>query len=324
VAPATEVRGFGCHGKLRLSREFITDASPAFSASGFERWLADGMAEAKARLGRRYDERLASFGRWRFVWCGRRAAALAGIVAPSSDAAGRSYPFTVFAAAPASVPASGSPLHHVVIDGLHTKCADLAGAVPGLDSPASVRQMIRDASIVIDGDAASASRRHESFLAETRAGSFWESIFGDLANGMRFQVLQALVESAAHLRGRDPAGIRLGLRFPISGIAERAPHEVAFWLEALEGLVRRSLEGSTYFWTDSGDAGQKSLCFFFSDPSPAQWTALVDPGADIETVTCLDRPYGSRPEDRMDPRLRGLVEDDERPLAEFVRWARGR
>jgi hypothetical protein len=141
---------------------------------------------------------------------------------------------------------------------------------------------------------------------------------------MRFQIAQALVETTALLRGRDPASIRLGLVLPLSGNAERAPQEVAFWLETLEGLVRRPLAGSTYFWTDAGHPQKKSLCFFFSDPSPAQWTAIVDPTADIDTVTCLDRPYGSRPEDRMDSRLRALLEDGERPLAEFVLWARGR
>jgi type VI secretion system ImpM family protein len=317
-----DFRSFGCYGKLMLSREFITEGDPGVTGSGLDRWLSEGVAETKNRFGGNHRERLTSFGGYRYVWSGRRAYSLAGILLPSQDAAGRLYPFTVFGSVPATLYKAGSPLFHCALDGVYSKCQDLARIDTDQDSPASLKQRLRNSCSVLDLDAPQVADGYRRFIQETRGGDFWASLLGDSQGGLAFQIVQALVETVEQLP-RDLSGVHLGLRFPLSSNVLQLDHEVAFWLDLVGGLAQTSLDGCTYFWTNSpGARSDCALYLFFADPSSAQWIALVDSSSDIDSVCYLDRPYGARPEDRMDPALRRIVENAGSSLSDYIAWAR--
>ncbi len=112
----------------------------------------------------------------------------------------------------------------------------------------------------------------------------------------------------------------MGIRFPLSGEATALAHEVQFWLDLTARRLGRPLERACYFWTAAG-AESSDLYLFFSEPSGPQWTCLADPDANIETVSFLDRPYGSEPERRMEPALRSLADTSDARLADYLAWA---
>lgn len=317
-----ELRDFGCFGKLEMSREFIVDGARALSGSGFDHWVGEGLALAKSRMGPEFRERATTFPLYRFAWGRDRSTSLAGVMIPSRDGAGRIHPFTVFGFVPRSASDPGAPAFAHQLRDLYARCAELTESGPGLGSPAGVTEALRRIVAVAMHSEDGKVPDYDLYMEQTKVGAFWESVLGDAQSPERFQILQALVETVSYLRGRGPGEIRLGIRFPLSPQGEQVDLEVAFWLDMTAQLLRRPLEGCCYFWTP-GDAGAlgSALYFFFSEPSAAQWSSLVDPDLDIETMSYLHRPYGERPEDRMDPALRRVLESEGGTLAECVRWA---
>jgi hypothetical protein len=128
------------------------------------------------------------------------------------------------------------------------------------------------------------------------------------------------VESVTYLRGRDPEEVRLGLRIPLALTGNAAGVEIAFWTELIRVLFQAEIPGACLFWTNEAGA-TAHLHYFFSTPSSAQWSAIIDGESELETISYLERPYGGPPADRMDPALREILESGESKLSRWLEVA---
>ncbi|MCE7027496.1 type VI secretion system-associated protein TagF [Jiella avicenniae] len=92
---------FALYGKLPQRRDFVTHAMPPALLSPFERFLSDGMGQARQDLGETFAANYLVMPAWRF-WIGPGCfghAALGALV-PSVDGVGRHFPLAILAVAP--------------------------------------------------------------------------------------------------------------------------------------------------------------------------------------------------------------------------------
>ncbi|WP_277187809.1 type VI secretion system-associated protein TagF [Caballeronia sp. BR00000012568055] len=113
-ASSGEIRAAGWYGKLPALGDFASRRLPASFVAPWDRWLAAGLQESRARLGEAWLPAYLSSPVWRFFAMpdalgappGDPARACwSGVVMPSVDRVGRYFPLTIaapFDAAPAS------------------------------------------------------------------------------------------------------------------------------------------------------------------------------------------------------------------------------
>lgn len=321
-----KVDRFGCFGKLPLSREFLVDGARELAESHFDHWVGEGVGMAKNRLGPRFDGMVMTFPVYRFTWVGGPGVRfLVGQLEPSEDGAGRKHPFSTYALPDLRRSLSAGPLLAAALQPLHEALDQLLDRSRTCTTPAQVLDQFRGVYMDLDPESGTL-RDHYAHMAGQRTGADFWARMSDTSPAYRYQVMQALVESLAPMRGRDPGTSRFGIRFPLTARTPTAGAlEVCFWIDITARRLGRGLERACCFWSTDTDNGFGPTCFlYFSEPSAAQFLALVDPAADLETISFLDRPYGSQPpEQRMDAALRTLLDSPTATLDQYLSWAQG-
>jgi type VI secretion system ImpM family protein len=322
LSPATlEVIGFGCFGKLPMSREFIIEESRSLSASGLDRWIGEGIGIAKARLGNRFDRQVSGFPPYRFFWDGGQEHMLAGVMRPSEDGAGRKHPFTLFAHVRGKQRSALATALQVW--DLQEQCAALLDPLAAAGTPADAREMVRSARPQL-ADGGGAVTRYQRFLARRLTKGLWPVPGRPDADG-RFTTLQAFAETVQPLAGNRAPAFRGGIRFPLCGAGEEVDLEPCFWLDLTERRLGRPLASA--WWLRSPLAATSAgryLFLFLSPPSRSQWVNLVEPENEVASISYLDRPYGTQPpEQRMAPALRAVLDSAEATFGDCLRWASG-
>lgn len=319
---------FGCFGKLPISREFLVDRAPDLSASGLDTWISEGMAFARGPLGSRWKPLATGFPPYRYAWTGRdrKERFLYGELVPSEDAAGRIHPFTVFGVVDRSVAATGRATFPLELFALGDDVRRLREEAWRASGPDEAVRTVRGWRHLLSTEIGSS---HDSFLQQP-AREFWDRLAQERPNGgsaspsLCHQVMQALVETVTYLRGRKLPEIRMSIRYPIlRGAGAEAEQSVAFWLELTARLLGTPLDGICCFWTQGATelSWPPMLLVSFSPPSTAQFSALIDPESNLETVSYLERPYGEPPETRMDASLRTLLDGPSTSLSDLLGWA---
>ncbi|MFH1843608.1 MAG: type VI secretion system-associated protein TagF [bacterium] len=317
-----ELAGFGCFGKLPISREYIVEGSRWLSESGFDQWIGEGVGLAKARLDQHFHQRITGFPHYRFFWDGGQDNQLAGVMCPSEDAAGRKSPFALFACLRGSrISAISTALQ---VWSLQEQAATLLESVSTAESPVTLRESIRSADQNPPFNNQDFQAEYQRFLAEQSGGSFWRNVGATTDDGGRFTVLQALVETLEPLRRNKNRAFRGGIQYPLSrGNSTDTALESCFWLDLTENCLGHPLASSWWFRSPGEpQADSRHLFLFLSPPTGNQWISLIDPDMDLESISYLDRPYGVEPpEQRMDPNLRAILESETSNLGEYLRWA---
>ncbi len=323
-SPSLEVERFGCFGKLPVSREFIVEGSKDLSDSGFDRWIGGGVGMAKARLGTRFDERIRAFPRYRFFWDGAGDRKLAGVICPSKDAAGRKHPFTLFACLRGRQSSALSTALQVW--SLQEQTEAMLDSVSAAETPAEIRTAIRSAQQESPPRDSNPKDRYQRFLEERKGDGFWRALGKEGNSDGRFIILQALVETLNPLRKNKSRAFRGGIRYPLSrGDRTEVALESCFWLDLTEKFLGHAFDTGWWLRSPCGTEEDNRYFFFFlSPPSGNQWVSLIDPADDIESISYLDRPYGTEPpEQRMDPKLRAVLSSEASTFSDYLRWASG-
>ena len=323
-AQSLELLGMGCFGKLPVSREFIVEGAAGLAESGFDKWVGEGVGLAKARLGSRFNEQISTFPPYRFFWDGGDDQKLVGVICPSEDAAGRKHPFAFFARLGGKrVSALSSALQ---VWSLQEQIADLFATVSGADSPAAVREAARSARLVSGPGGTETEEQYRRFIQEQLGDTFWSDLEGSQDNDGRYMIVQALLETLTPWGADKDRTFSGGIRYPLP----RGGHTAAalascFWLDLTDRCLGRAI-GAKWWFRSPGATGSenRSLFLFLSSPGGKQWASLIDPEADLDSVSYLDRPYGTEPpEERMDPKLRTILAANTSSLSDYLRWASG-
>lgn len=313
---------FGCFGKLPVSREFLVEGSRVLSETRFDRWVGEGIGLSKARLGPRYDECVTTFSPWRFLWAGGTGTSLlAGEMVPSLDGAGRRHPMTAYAVTEARGAAEAGPLKPALFEPVVKQASELLEQARSLATPTEVLEVVRKGHAA-PVDRAATESAYRSFTGSRKIAEFFDEALGAPSPPLRYQVMQAFQETVDHFRSRNPKDIRVGLRCPLTaGDATRGAGEATFWADMITRRIRKPVDGYNLFRSCPAPGGPADLLYFFAEPSGTQWTMLIDRDVDIESVSCLDRPYGGNPVERMEPGLKRLLESPEAVLADLLAWA---
>src|SRR3954469_1298247 len=104
TSAAQESFSAGWYGKIPGTADFITRRMRAAFRESWDRWLRSAIAGSRERLGGRWRDTFLSMPIWRFVLSPGMLTpnAWAGIMAPSVDAVGRSFPLAVASALPSA------------------------------------------------------------------------------------------------------------------------------------------------------------------------------------------------------------------------------
>ena len=317
------VEQFCCFGKLPISREFIVEGGNELSDSGFDQWVGNGVGLAKARLGNRFDQLISSFPCYRFLWSAGKERVFAGVICPSKDAAGRKHPFSLFACLRGK---SESTLSTAIeVWRYQEAAAAMTESLSGVESPGALRDLLRSADQSPPSNETAPEEEYQSYLNERLGIDFWQSLTDHETSDQRFIVLQALVETLAPLRKGDPRAFRGGIRYPISNSGNVASAmESSFWIDLTERFLRRPRTSSWSLRSPEKTEDGRAFCFLWlTTPADSHWISLVDQQSELESISYLDRPYGTEPpEHRMDPNLRTVLQSDRASLSEYLRWAR--
>jgi len=318
------VADLACFGKLPLSREFIVEGSKDLPDSGFAHWIGEGVGMAKARLGERYDTLISSFPRYRFYWDGGEKQRLAGVIVPSEDAAGRKHPFALFAYLRGAQKSMLSTALQVT--GIQEQSAQLLGSLSATATAADLRELIRGSRLPAQAAETELMDRYRHFVAGRSGGAFWRSVAPADGKDERYIVCQALVETLAPSGNDKLPSFRGGIRYPISGgDGVESEFESCFWVDFSERRLGTPLDGVCWLRAPGDSAAAtRHFYLFLSPPSGNQWISLIDPEADLDSISYLDRPYGSEaPEERMDSKLRDILESETASFDAYLRWASG-
>lgn len=310
---------FGCFGKLPVSREFLVERSAELTRSGFDSWVSEGVALARAPLGAVFKDRATRFPPYRFLWTMRSGGALVGELGPGQDAAGRIHPFSIFAVLDDGALHGARASEPARLAGLHATVADAIIGARSDEDPSRLTGKVREMRTLLPDEGAEETS-YRDYVAAQSCGTFWSAVAGGPLDPVRYQILQGLCETVEYLRGRNASDVRMGIRFPLP--ERSAPLAVGVWIDLVARLFRASIDGCSYFWTDGdGIDFRPHLLFFFSTPTSAQFLALIDPSSDVESISYLERPYGGPPEARMNAGLRAILDDPAAPLRALLDWA---
>jgi type VI secretion system protein ImpM len=87
----------GWYGKIPATGDFVSRRLPEAFREAWDKWLQQGMAGSRERLGAGWDECYLSMPAWRFLLSAGLVTpqAWAGLLVPSVDAVGRRFPLTI-------------------------------------------------------------------------------------------------------------------------------------------------------------------------------------------------------------------------------------
>ncbi len=287
----------GCVGKLPLHAEFIKHNLKAREAVALDNWIQEGVTLLNRLHGEHWKQIFAAAPMQRFVFSGAGdEKSIHGLLMPSTDRSGRSYPFCLFAASEAAVYKE----HQVLLplaaesflaeseallarDWQDAHVARLIEAIDGLGRhlPAADRRLLVEAEM--------------NRLRAVTLGQFWRELLPGTDGEQRARFVRTVIGVLQTVSRRSPQRIHWGVRLPLPGKADVMPYLI-FWLQLTETLLSgRSWRGH-YFWNTPGSGHPARLTLFFR-PIPASYFArLVEPqkadGAVFDVLDEMTRENG--------------------------------
>ena len=154
--------------------------------------------------------------------------------------------------------------------------------------------------------------------------TFWRDLEGSQDNDGRFTIVQAMLETLTPWGENKDRIFSGGIRYPLPrGGHTKAAMASCFWLDLTARCLGRAI-GETWWFRPPGESesDNRSMFLFLSPPGGNQFASLIDPAADLDSISYLDRPYGAEPpEERMDPDLRAILTANTSSLSDYLRWA---
>jgi len=305
----------GAIGKVPQYAEFVRIRPPGDLASSFETWLASGFEGAHMRYGDTWRTKFAEGAPYAFVWTHRSQpdTALCGILAPSRDAVGRSYPVTVFAAVPLSF--LGDTPHAIPLAfgdfldrAYQTASPSLYQEGGHLTAPsyqegghlaAPLEQALQWLQAPGYETVASAAIEYAAWCDGTAPEQAWLPLFENGASGAQ-HALAMLALALEPFQGVERPATKLGVRLSLGAGGAAA---AVVWLDVIRRMARWRATVPVTFWSiQSG-----SLVVHFGDVPPSTLPELWLPDPDNESLVPVDGIHAAGIPSRLSQRMENLL-----------------
>ncbi|MFO0672252.1 MAG: type VI secretion system-associated protein TagF [Polyangiaceae bacterium] len=238
----------GAFGKLALAGDFVRFGWSSEATRGFEEWLHQGIQVAHEKRGNAWK---AEFGRgavYGFVYRGADPASLlAGVMRPSFDSVGRSFPLAFFAPLQSAAQAMPAVVPFAVSDFLDAAASALLLPDPTVATFATTLETIGPPA-----DPRTVVAEYERWGGSTTLTRLWGAIFGSDDIMMPATLIESIAQTVLPVKGVEGATSPLSLRLPLGGAGIVG---VSFWLDVVCRLAGWKTTAPTFFWFSSGFAG---------------------------------------------------------------------
>jgi type VI secretion system ImpM family protein len=309
-------------GKVPWMGDFLRVGAPSRTGEALEHWVEQGLGRADSRFGATWESAYARGSTHAFFFRSARGVpreTLAGVILPSRDAVGRSFPLLVYAPLISSPSARGEIAWPHVLPMALGDFFDAAAAVLHAAGRYSGQAQLLDALTALPSPRVDHSdvQAHEyaAWTSSARLTQALGVVFGEARDHLGPRAVHVIGEAVAPFRGDPSPATTLGLRLPLgSGGAAAA----AFWLDVVRRLAGAPNEIRTSFWSFDGERG--SVIVQLGETPPSTLAELWAPDADSETMCDLTEAssIATRLPSELPPPLAAALQSPETLVADFL------
>lgn len=248
----------GYFGKLPSAGDFLRGGVAGEPASGFERWIEQGMQYGGSRRSN-WAQAFDAGAIYGFIYRAPPSVAavsvIAGVVRPSRDTVGRRFPLVIFSQVPEPVLAGAPHLAPLLLGDFFELASELLqsahqmtpeafrGAVGGIPAP-RIDQLATYAS------------EYSDWVAATPLATPLSVTFGDPHGAGPAHAIDTIIQCIAPFVGHEPMSTPLSTRLPLGagGVAS-----AAFWIDVARRIAGWRRTVPTAFWTAGSEHGQLLL-----------------------------------------------------------------
>jgi type VI secretion system protein ImpM len=261
----------GAYGKIPSVADFVS-VGASHTTHAFGQWLEGENDQLSTK--RRQMPPLPI----RFVYRDPEAqGALVGVLAPSRDQVGRSFPLSVFT----HVDAAWAALHFPALPAAYAPFLDGAVALLG-ESHALSREALhtRLDQLPLPSPPAVEEARTWSrqALEATPGGTILQALFGPLEHGVHFHGINMFRTACARVGGQDPGAASTILECPAVDDVQ-----LDFWLTFAFAVLRWTAAPPSFAWTDIGSPDHR-LLISLGAPAGGVLSFLADPNATADRL----------------------------------------
>ena len=254
----------GVFGKLPAAADFVAVDAAGPTGAALQDWL---QRENDHLMGKRLAFPPTPI---RFLYRDPQAAGtMVGVLAPSRDQVGRTFPLSIFARVdPAmavrfpAIPAAYAQF----LDGAVSVLADAATL-----TPATLAERARALPLPGNREIDDAEQWSRQALEATPGQVILEALFGPLQSGVHYHGIHMFRTGCAHVGPRDPGTATIILECPA-----RDDVQVDFWLSLAQRLLQWTDAPPSLLWTDTASPDSR-LLIALGSPPPGVIHYLADP-----------------------------------------------
>jgi len=278
----------GWFGKLPLSPEFIKHhyVGPVFAE--LDQWIQEGLVYTRSHLDETWADDYMKAGPWNFLWCSpEQDELLIGVTIPSTDKAGRHFPFLMFLRIPQRgfqnrLPGMPVWCHEFLEEArllgekgwqgkdlatFKAECSRLT--LPDLENPEW--EKLQD--------------HYHEFLENHSTESFLTHLFGENDISQQADLLTNIknIQDSAPLGRSFPSHVGLKLPLAPSG-SPIHPFDLLFWADMAARLVPPHTAPTNIFWNRHQSPEHSYMMLYFKKPGPQTLLSLIRPGTEDSTL----------------------------------------
>ncbi|MCA9643244.1 MAG: type VI secretion system-associated protein TagF [Polyangiaceae bacterium] len=244
----------GYFGKLPKAGDFLRGGVAGEPASGFERWIEQGMVYGSTRRGD-WQQAFDGGALHGFIYRAPpnvgAVSVIVGVIRPSRDTVGRRFPLVIFSQIPEPV-LSGAPhiaplmlgdffelASEVLLDAHGMTAEEFRAAVLGIPAP-RIDQL------------ATYIAEYNDWVSATPLATPLSVTYGQPDGAAAPHAIDTLIQCVAPFIGQEPMTTPLSARLPLGagGVAS-----AAFWIDVARRVARWRRTVPSAFWSASDDDG---------------------------------------------------------------------
>ena len=276
----------GFFGKLPNYADFIKYNASNDEVLDFDEWIQQGLIIAEERLQSEWSEAYKLMPMYCFLFPSEDSKnLLIGNLHSSFDLSGRKYPFMVSLNIE-NFDVTENNIYHLPL--IYKEFLDKSELFIhnafDINIFENLTLQFDQIDYNLDNSRDSIIQRYDEFLLSTNYEEFWNQIGSSSENSSKYLLFKNLNDILSPFRNQDISNLSLGLRFPLSN-GDKHYFETAFWIHTSMQICNKFNFVPFVFWST-----QVPYCvLYFKKPSASDFTSLIKPEMDWDTICVLDR-----------------------------------